>query len=151
MEVGHTSVSPFTCLTFADDESADVGYALLCSRLTYWLWRVEGDGFHVAKSFLSSLPYSPRGLAPDVATNLGALGRVLWERVKDSATVAVNKQRATASFPAMGEPELLDEVDDLIQKALQLPAIDLRGWYEHSVLLDGAGLQRGKRLRGVRR
>ena len=45
-----------TILCFPDADSADCAYATLMSRLTYWLWRVVGDGFHLTASFLRELP-----------------------------------------------------------------------------------------------
>ena len=35
------------CLEFAKEESAEVVFAILSSRLVYWLWHASGDGFHV--------------------------------------------------------------------------------------------------------
>ena len=37
-------------------EQADWAYAVLGSGLVYWLWRVEGDGFHVPADMVGEPP-----------------------------------------------------------------------------------------------
>jgi hypothetical protein len=37
------------CLEFAQNKFAEIAFAILSSRLIYWLWYVQGDGFHVPR------------------------------------------------------------------------------------------------------
>ena len=54
--VDNPTTSPLSELTLGTSEEADAVYAALSSRLFYWLWRVEGDAFHVPISWLQATP-----------------------------------------------------------------------------------------------
>jgi hypothetical protein len=81
-----------------DPALADWAYAILSSTFVYWLWRVDGDGFHVPSSWALHLPFSWRPTAPD--HELARLGRLAWEGALDQPVVAVNKGRRTVSYRA---------------------------------------------------
>ncbi|MCC7341282.1 MAG: N-6 DNA methylase, partial [Bryobacterales bacterium] len=50
--------SPVHCLEFNTEEEADIAFAILQSRITFWLWHSTGDGFHVTSTFLRELPFA---------------------------------------------------------------------------------------------
>ena len=76
-------MSPLTALRFATSEVADAAYAVLACRLTYWLWRVEGDAFHVQRGFLTRLPFQLGCLDSQTLGALADAGRELWRRSPD--------------------------------------------------------------------
>ena len=108
-------------LSFRSGEDADAAYAILSSRLTYWLWRVEGDGFHVTRAFLDRIPYDWNSFSEVARQRLGALGKDLWERITRHPVKSVNGGRETISFCPYGSPEHLDEIDRILIDSADLP------------------------------
>lgn len=111
-----------TTFRYACAESADAAYAALSSRLTYWLWRVEGDGFHVTADFLKSIPYQPWAFDEGIQGILARLGKDLWERAQTNPVRAVNASRETVSYVASDADELLSEIDAALSRHLGLTA-----------------------------
>lgn len=125
-------------VTVPTGEMADWLYAVLASRLTYWLWRVEGDGFHVTRSFISRLPYVWSGSGRQL--ELSRAGRALWERARSLPVESVNSGRRTISYRIAGLPELT-WVDSLTVQDVGL-SVDVVGWltsYVDSTIAAGRG------------
>lgn len=155
VDAGHDASGALHALRFADARTADAAYALLASRVTCWLWRVEGDAFHVGRSFLTRLPVTLGRLSPDALDGLGDLGRRLWERSAARPVVAVNRGRRTVAYPATRDEGLLAGVDRAVADALglaaEIAAVDLPGWHRTLVVVDHRDARRRRipPLRGV--
>jgi len=100
-DINRLSDVPLTFLRFASRADADVAFGLLSSRLAFWLWHVTGDGFHVSKGFLASLPFSTetRG-TPLSADSAGRTANL--RRIRTNPVASVNKGRLTLAFPPHG-------------------------------------------------
>jgi len=120
-QIRFPAATPFLELEFKDLTWKWAAYAFLSSRMTYWLWRVEGDGFHVPKKFVASLPYPESLQAGAKRRRLAELGGRLAERITSRPIVSTNGGRETVTYCPYAEPELLDEVDDLVLEAFELP------------------------------
>ncbi len=92
------SSSPTIFLTFPDEETALSAYALLASRLAFWLWRVEGDGFHVSSDFINRLPFWSLLSEKCLRGELAQHGRDLRQASMASVARSVNAGRETYSF-----------------------------------------------------
>lgn len=142
---GHTSENTLSRLVFGTIELADAAYAVLSSRIIFWLWRVESDGFHVTGQFLENLPFRVGGLGRSVP-RLAELGRELWKDVLGRAVWSVNKGRKTVAYPSTTSP-LLNAVDEGVLEAFGLrehaARCDVRRWHENVVVVD---FSEGKRL-----
>jgi hypothetical protein len=150
LSAGHDACGAFLALRFADKRMADAAYALIVSRLTLWLWRVEGDAFHVPRSFILGLPVR-LGVFPDAAVDeISELGRQAWVRSTAQPIVAVNKGNRTVAFPAVDDG-LVSPIDETIAKALdlseQVAAVDLRAWYRTLVVVDDGDIRRNRMSR----
>ncbi|MEN1958125.1 N-6 DNA methylase [Luteimonas changyuni] len=92
------SSSPTIFLTFPDEELALAAYALLSSRLAFWMWRVEGDGFHVTSDFIKKLPFwsvlEDRSLLRELAEN----GKDIRDASSSSIARSLNGGKETYSF-----------------------------------------------------
>ncbi len=113
------SASCVQALRFCDEGAAARGFALLCSRVSYWLWRVTQDGFHVTRSFLMELPFNDRIFTESHRTALTRLGCEMWNRVQCQQVVSINGGRQTVAY----RPEACEDVRDRID-ALLIPALD---------------------------
>lgn len=92
------SLSPTIFLAFPDEEMALAAYALLASRLSFWMWRVEGDGFHVTSDFIKRLPLWILLADETLRGDLAKHGRDIRVASNSSVTRSVNRGRETYSF-----------------------------------------------------
>jgi len=117
-----TSQSPLHRLRFGSAADAELAYAVLTSRLVYWLWRVEGDGFHVPRWFLTQVPISLDTFADEDGAELGQLGRQLWENVCRKPVVSTNGGSTSVSFDPATDERTLHAIDMTLCRSLNLPA-----------------------------
>lgn len=115
------SSTPLHGLTFRSAWKADVAYGILVSRLSYWLWRVESDLFHVPAHWLANLPVSVDSVPNDVAHRLRRLGRSLWSEIVQHPVVSLNSGKRTVSYCPNAEASILDQIDHELISMLDLP------------------------------
>jgi hypothetical protein len=88
---------------------ADAVFALFTSHLAYWLWLVEGDGFHVSRRFLENFPLDISALPSRTSVQLAEVGTRYWGRALGSPKIKANAGRAVARFAF---EECLQEMDE---------------------------------------
>lgn len=144
---GHDASSGYTVLKFASDSHADAAYAVLASRLVFWLWRSQGDGFHVTNAFLRSIPW-PEPPADQLALDrsgspatgpLAELGRALWLAASSEPVRSVNRGRTSIAFPGTVDERLISRLDHALFRCFDVPErfrIDLGEWYREVVVVD---------------
>ena len=141
------SASRPSTLLFQSNEEADAAFAVLSSRLVYWLWRVTGDGFHVTAAFLAGLPLSLR--APSACrARLADLGEQLVSALQRDPVRSVNGGRQTLTYCPWAQPELVDDVDRVLLRQLGLPATfgeRLRDTVVRMIVVDPNDAKRVKR------
>jgi hypothetical protein len=119
---------------------ADAALAIIASRITFWLWRVEGDGFHVTRSFLGDLPFAIHLLPEHRLAELAAAGKDLWSAMRRDPVVSINKGRRTVAFSSLVAADLLDRVDDTLANVFalenELAAHSVRAWHENLIVVD---------------
>ena len=118
---GTPTTSPLCELTLRTSEEADAVYAVLSSRLLYWLWRVEGDAFHVPIGWIQDAPIAGVLRDPVTLSQLAAIGRSLWKAVVEHPVISLNGGKTTLSYCPHARPDLLDEVDHILLKTIELP------------------------------
>jgi hypothetical protein len=147
---GHTSENALSQLVFATAELADAAYAVLSSRVVFWLWRVESDGFHVTARFLEGLPFRLSAVSAGLP-RLAEVGRQLWEDVLLRPAWSVNKGRRTVAYPPIHSP-VLEVVDDAVLAAFGLrehaQSCDVRQWHQNVVVVDFSEHKRLAQLAG---
>jgi hypothetical protein len=114
------SGSKLTALAFASEAEAACAFALLSSRLAYWLWHVIEDGFHVTRSFVISLPFGSELFDAAQQGALATLGADLWNDVQAQQIISVNGGRQTVAYRPHSSEELRDEIDRLLLGALDV-------------------------------
>jgi DNA modification methylase len=108
-------------LRCARTSDAFVTYALLSSRISFWLWHIIGDGFHVSRRFLEELPLGFSLFNKKQLDLLETLGRDLWKEAKTHSVASFNRGRASLAFPASRMPKRQREIDQVIISAAGLP------------------------------
>lgn len=109
------------CLEFAHEESAELVFAILSSRLTFWLWHVQGDGFHVGAGFLHNLPFGKTSFTPQQSEALRESGRTLWLALGCHRIVSLNRGKQTIAYRPLACEKERDAIDDLLLDAAHLP------------------------------
>ncbi|NJN93156.1 MAG: hypothetical protein HC875_03220 [Anaerolineales bacterium] len=89
--------------------------------MSYWLWRVWGDGFHLTDQFINSLPFAVNNISGKGRNRLCLLGKNLWEEMRKNKLVTVNSGVKSTSFDPYSAEYVLDEIDALIINEYQLP------------------------------
>jgi hypothetical protein len=107
-------------LTFSSEEEALSSFALLSSRIAFWMWHVEADGFHVPAWFLNEFPIFDLPWKTDSRSALHLLGEALWEEAKRNLLASQNGGKWTLAFRPNATSEARDEVDRTILAALNL-------------------------------
>jgi hypothetical protein len=105
----------------ASDATAPMIYAVLNSRITYWLWRVWSDGFHLTNQFVHSLPFGKKFFDKIDKHQFERLGIQLWEKVKSEVIISKNAGIISQSFCPLSGTLLLDEIDKMIADYFELP------------------------------
>jgi len=140
------SESPMTTFDFDDVDVADAAYAALASRLTLWLWRVEGDAFHVSTRFLANLPFDLRRLSDASLSCLSGTGKALWASVSARPVISINKGRRSVGFAPYHAESELGAVDAAVIDAFGLrprpDLFDLAAWYHTLLIVDNAEAKR---------
>lgn len=120
-DIDNPTASPLTALTLPSVDAADTVFAVLSSRITYWLWRVETDVFHVPTGWIKALPYLPSTYDNHRQGTLARLGRMLWETIEGHPVQSLNGGRSTVSYCPHAAPDLLDQIDAEVIAEFGLP------------------------------
>lgn len=115
------SESSIHCLHFRHEQDAQAAFAILSSRLVFWLWHVMGDGFHVAAWLFDELPFVRSSFTNPQLDQLAALGANLWAQVQKHRIVSVNGGKQTIAFRPLALNEERDPIDRILIKAAGLP------------------------------
>jgi hypothetical protein len=137
---GHTSESNLTAMHFPTPQVADAAFAVIASRLTFWLWNVKSDGFHVTRTFLRDLPFDLHRLGERERCELAEAGRHLWSTMRESPVISINKGRTTVAFSPLSGAPFLDLADQALLAAFGLGTLispgSIRAWHENHVVVD---------------
>jgi hypothetical protein len=142
------SESSIHCFEFSSEEDAQVGFAILSSRLVFWLWHVIGDGFHVSSWLFSEVPYGH--LPAEDHSVLASLGRSLWARLQAHRFVSLNGGKQTIGFRPLGCNEERDAIDRLLVRAAGLPGSfidELKSFVRGNALVDDVDQRRSHLMR----
>ena len=134
------SASKVLALNFATEDAAARAFAILGSRVAYWLWHVTEDGFHVTRTFVLRLPFSDSLLSETQRGVLTRLGARLWDDVQKDQIVSVNGGRQTVAYRPHACDGLRDQIDALLLETLAVAPsfLDWLRTFTHDVVaVDG--------------
>ncbi len=112
------SNSPIHKLTFPNKDLSFAAFSVLSSRLMFWLWHVECDGFHVSSDFIKRSPLWSILKNEALVGPLAAKGRAHWNEIKQFGLRSVNGGKVTYSFHAGYDTCFYNEIDCLILEGL---------------------------------
>ncbi len=123
-------------------------FACLASRLTYWLWRVEGDGFHVNAHFLKNLPYDIELLDDEYGKAIAESAERTWEEMRKRPTRSVNRGVVTISYAPPDRSKTLDKIDEILGDSLGLSRAFVHKLNDFKMATSTAGRAEKKDLGG---
>ncbi len=124
---------------FANRSESSLAFAIVSSRLTYWLWHAECDGFHVSKSFIDNLPFDSSSFSTVKAAELSSLGEELWHAVQLFRIESKNKGKLTIAFRPLGCELIREQIDQILIESSGLNAEcseELRDFVFRTVVVD---------------
>lgn len=133
------SESSIHCLEFMTEKEASIAFAFLSSRLVFWLWHVQSDGFHVSGQFIKNLPFQAENLTTTQLSRLNELGERLWTKVQTYRFSNVNKGKLTYTFRPLACNEERNEIDSIFVEASGVPSgfvSDLQEFVRNIVVID---------------
>jgi hypothetical protein len=99
--------------TFANEESADLIFAVLCSSLGYWWWVVASDGFNLKRWLIESFPLNPQCLPASTRASLSELGHKLRIELHRHYVFKDNKGRI-GNFYLPNCSAIVEKIDDVL-------------------------------------
>ncbi len=108
------SESPVHAMVFGSRNERQMGLAILASSIAFWLWHVEGDGFHVTSDFLHRLPLWSLPFSKDARSELSKLGAQAWKEAQSTQLKSINGGRVTYSFHCPFESATIRKIDRLL-------------------------------------
>lgn len=111
--------NPLFALECTSRDAALEVFAVMSSRLAFWWWHVHGDGFHVSRYNIETVPVGRALTDAQLCGQLCELGQSLWNKVAASPVVSRNKGRTSLGYSAAGRVEQ-DRIDALLIDALGL-------------------------------
>jgi hypothetical protein len=134
------SSSPLNALLFGSKDDTHAAFALVSSRLCFWLWHVEGDGFHLTADFLNRLPLWGVLGSKEAKQHLVTHGKQLWMVAMGAVNGAVNGGKQTYSFHCGYDHPSAIEVERVLLQQLGLGdkfSDSLDAFIQATVSIDG--------------
>jgi len=111
----------FHRLCFANPTDADFVFAVASSWMTYWLWRVEGDGFHLNESFLEGLPFHPSAFSENDLGRICDLSDALWKELQKYPVEKLNAAVLAVSYRPYECSAIIDDIDRILIETYKIP------------------------------
>lgn len=132
-------------MEYESEGGARVSFAVLSSRLVYWWWHVHGDGFHVPRWFLESIPFCHRSFHDEDRERLGKCAERLWERLQEHQVVSLNRNRVSIAYRPLSCESERDEIDSILIRAAGMDSSfcqELRRFVRDVVIVDNTDERR---------
>lgn len=108
------SEHPLFAITCTSREDALAVFAGLTSHLAYWWWHAHGDGFHVSRRFIASLPFGIELLTGDTGARLAASGQELWSQIRLDPIISLNRGRTSLAYTPNGHDYIRRKADQAL-------------------------------------
>jgi len=137
--------SPVHCFEFRNEADASAAFAVLSSRLVFWLWHVLGDGFHVGRWFFDAVPFGRKSFSVGENKSLSCIGTALWRKLQHHRFVSLNGGKQTIGFRPLACHEERDVIDAILLKTMGIDgrfASELRRFVQENAVVDSADQRR---------
>lgn len=111
-------------------------FACTSSTISYWLWVLRGDGFHLSSQVLKQLPFHPSQFSSNARNKLESLATTLWSEVIKHPISKVNSGKTIINYNFIACRSIIEKIDSLLIRELDLPSSFskfLKEWYFNMV------------------
>ena len=105
------SEHPLFAITCASRDDALAVFAVLTSHLAYWWWHSHGDGFHVSRRFIATLPFGLELLMGNTGARLAGSGAELWSQIRSNPIISLNRGRISLAYTPNGHNNIRSQAD----------------------------------------
>lgn len=105
------SEHPLFAITCASRDDALAVFAVLTSHLAYWWWHSHGDGFHVSRRFIATLPFGLELLMGNTGARLAGSGAELWSQIRSNPIISLNRGRTSLAYSPNGHDYIRSQAD----------------------------------------
>lgn len=95
--------------------------AVLNSIMTFWLWTVIGDGFHVTNSLFSMVKIEKNMFSESDYAKIIALGKEISARMVNYKSSTTNRGKIITNYNHLPLLNLITEVDKILCKTIKAP------------------------------
>jgi hypothetical protein len=106
---------------FHGEKESLLMFGLLSSRISYWLWRVEGDGFHLTKTFIKKLPFVSSEFSHVEIETVISNTVELWKEMSRNPIISNNSGVTSITYCPYHAGKNLDFIDETILKHFGFP------------------------------
>jgi hypothetical protein len=115
LNTGQTlSEHPLHAINCVSREDALAVFALFSSHFAYWWWHTQGDGFHVSRRMLATFPFGMETLTGRSAARLTECGEELWNTIRNSPIISLNRGRTSLAFTPNGNDGIRRKSDEIL-------------------------------------
>lgn len=111
-------------------------FACISSTVSYWLWAVIGDGFHLSSQFLKKLPFNKSLFSESSFNRLACLGEKLWNELQKHPINKVNSGKSIGNYNFLSCRAIIEDIDNIIIQEMGLPletSSFIHGWYRDMI------------------
>ena len=108
------SEHPLFSITCASRNDALAVFAVLTSHLAYWWWHSHGDGFHVSRRFIATLPFGHELLTGSNGAKLVGSGAELWSHIRPNPIISLNRGRTSLAYTPNGHDDIRGQADRVL-------------------------------------
>lgn len=103
-------------------EAALSVFAALSGNFAFWWWHIHGDGFHVGRGMLESLPIGAALSSQEPARRLATIAHSLWGQLAMNPKVSRNRGKSSLGFSAADYPQARREIDEILLQCVGIDA-----------------------------
>ena len=139
------SKSPVHCLEFLNEHDARAAFAILSSRISFWLWHVLGDGFHVGGWLFREIPFNRDSFSKKDFNTLAILGDSLWHKLYAHRYTSMNAGRLTVGFRPLACNHVRDRIDSILAREAGLAddfLVEIKAFVLRNAVVDATDERR---------
>lgn len=110
--------------------------AMISNRITYWLWTLYGDGFHVYKDFIVNLPYGKGNFSSEFYNAMVDLGKQYVKKAKSFPYTSFNCGKEIVNYDFSRCFDIVKKIENIFIKEIggsQKDVNKLSKWYDYHI------------------
>ena len=123
-------------IEFSTEEELYFYIAMISNRITYWLWTVCGDGFHVHKDFILNLPYGKGNYSEFFFKNMVDLGKNYVLKAKSHPCKSYNCGKEIINYDFTRCFDIVEKIENALNAEIggnPKNVKEISRWYDYHI------------------